>query len=109
MDVDHILDRFNPRFYRGLDIGEGWKPLVIQLDKRLAEIDPDYTIAQIKEKFGGLRFYTDKVNAGERTEEFKNLIREAEKVSYTICETCGEPGEITQGPWVQTLCKEHTT
>lgn len=37
----------------------GWWKLVVDLDARLAELDPDYTVCQVKEKFGALRYYTD--------------------------------------------------
>ena len=37
--------------------GPGWKNLIKELDSKMSAIDPDYTIEQIKEKFGGLRYY----------------------------------------------------
>lgn len=36
-----------------------WYPIIKQTHDRLTEIIPGYNIAQIKEKFGGLRFYID--------------------------------------------------
>jgi len=36
-----------------------WKGIILQTHKRLEYIDPDYQIAQIKDKFGGLRYYFD--------------------------------------------------
>lgn len=106
MSVDSIKERLGK--YPYLDIGEGWYPLVIQLDAKLAEIDPDYTLAQVKEKFGGLRYYVDTVNASDDDlERFRELVREAEAASYTICDVCGLPGKANNSGWVRTRCGEH--
>ena len=40
-----------------MDCGEGWRPIIVQLDRDIAAIESDYEVHQIKEKFGGLRFY----------------------------------------------------
>ena len=57
---------------------------------------------QIKEKFGGLRFYVDSA-----TDKIYNMIDEAEKKSYTICEVCGKSGkEYHIKGWTMTLCKK---
>ena len=31
--------------------------MIVGLDAQLAALDPEYTVHQVKEKFGGLRFY----------------------------------------------------
>ena len=59
-------------------------------------------IVQIKEKFGGLRFYVD--NASDR---IYNFIDFAETLSNTTCEICGSPGGHSGGFWIKTLCKKH--
>jgi hypothetical protein len=38
-------------------IREEWYDLVSKLDDDLKAIDSDYTVVQVKEKFGGLRYY----------------------------------------------------
>lgn len=58
--------------------------------------------AQVKEKFGSLRFYLD-----GGTEEMHNLIDEAERASSVICEDCGKPGKMRKGGWIRCLCDEH--
>ena len=55
--------------------------------------------AQVKEKFGGLRFYVD--NCDEYTSGVINL---AESLSYRTCEQCGNKGMIRKGGWIKTLC-----
>lgn len=63
---------------------------------------------QVKEKFGGLRFYMTGIDSADP--EIARLIAEAEKKSNKICEECGAPG--TQNPhrgWCETLCEIHSS
>lgn len=57
---------------------------------------------QIKEKFGGLRFYVD--NADDYV---NGLISMAESMSYGICENCGTNQNVSQNKdgWISTLCE----
>ena len=57
--------------------------------------------SQVKEKFGGLRFY---MTTG--TDEMLDLIEEAEEASYKTCEECGSQ-DATQNSngWIRTLCE----
>jgi hypothetical protein len=57
--------------------------------------------SQIKEKFGGLRFY---MTCG--TDEIFDLVEEAEELSYKICEECGKPGKERDGGWIHTHCDD---
>lgn len=52
-----ILRRIPPRWGRYISVRAGWYPLIIALDEELAAIEPDYGLCQVKEKFGGLRYY----------------------------------------------------
>jgi len=57
---------------------------------------------QVKEKFGGLRFY---VSGGDN--EVYGMITMAEAMSYVICEDCGKPGALHhRGGWLKTVCTE---
>lgn len=79
----------------------GWFDLVRTLVRALDAEGWDRELHQVKEKFGGLRFY-----AGSLTERMQQLINEAEDVSFTICEQCsahGTPGH--RGGWITTLCE----
>jgi hypothetical protein len=81
-------------------VGNGWHPLLIQLSKDIIKLDSTVSIAQVKEKFGGLRFY---INGG--TDEIYSLIEKAEQESLTICEECGTKENVTtKGHWIITLC-----
>jgi hypothetical protein len=59
-------------------------------------------IQQIKEKFGGLRFY---YQGGD--DEISGMVRMAEAWAYHSCETCGNKGERRSGGWIRTLCDFH--
>jgi hypothetical protein len=85
-------------------VGEGWRPLVRGLDANLRDIDPEYVIGQVKEKFGGLRYYIDAF-AGD-ADEGDRLVRAAEELSFKICEDCGTAGERCKvnAFWIRTLC-----
>ena len=90
--------------------GDGWFDLIWDLSSKLEPliqkcIDEEqdtelYPKAfQVKEKFGGLRFY---MTCGSR--EIFDLINETEVLSHKICEECGKPGEERVGGWIHTLC-----
>ena len=60
---------------------------------------------QIKEKFGGLRFYAE---GGD--EYISGAIQFAELMSTVMCESCGDKGTVgTHGGtgWVYTACEKH--
>jgi hypothetical protein len=85
------------------DCEVGWYPLIQKLIEDLIVLGWDKNISQVKEKFGGLRFYI-----GSGTEEIFERIIQAEKESYSICEICGEPGESRRvNGWYYTLCDTH--
>lgn len=90
--------------------GDGWYDLIFDLSKKLElmilllpeEQRKEMKASQVKEKFGGLRFYMTLYN-----EEFQKLIREAQNKSFHICEECGKPGQLIQAGWLYTSCEEH--
>jgi len=55
---------------------------------------------QVKEKFGGLRFY---YRGGD--EFISGLVRMAESMSYVTCEVCSSPAKQTTGGWIVTMCQ----
>jgi hypothetical protein len=57
---------------------------------------------QVKEKFGGLRFYYD---GGDDT--IDGMVRMAESWAANTCEECGNLGTMRTGGWIRTLCDEH--
>jgi len=61
------------------------------------------SVVQIKEKFGGLRIYTDFTD-----DKIEKIINDAEEEASRTCEYCGsqEGATLFQGAWLKTLCKE---
>jgi hypothetical protein len=60
------------------------------------------TASQVKEKFGGLRFY---MSLGT-TPEMLACIKKAEELSFKTCEVCGNPGHIIDSSWVKVRCED---
>jgi hypothetical protein len=76
------------------------------IDEAKAKMDEEAekvpVASQIKEKFGGLRFYVDRA-----TDKHWNFISVAESMSYHTCEECGAPGKRYTDGYHQTLCDIH--
>lgn len=89
---------------RGFDCGDGWFALLNELSAKLEAINnssdnPNAIAIQVKEKFGGLRFY---VESG--TDDVYALIDKAESASRRTCDTCGNEGILRQRSWWRVLC-----
>ena len=84
----------------GLEIGDGWYNLVYDMCDKIIKTNPnsEFKAVQVKQKFGGLRFYTTAAS-----DEVHKIIDEAEQLSYKICEDCGSTENVESG-WI-TLCK----
>ncbi len=111
----------------GLCVGNGWYNLLDTLCSVIGNHEDNnkglhVVVDQVKEKFGGLRFYyhiegtlqrnnwikTD-ADVKKTTECFGNLVSGAvwmaDAMSYTICEVTGKPGSLRQDlGWIRSLC-----
>ena len=90
----------------GFECGDGWFQLIWDLcesiESQLAiDLHEGFEVLQVKEKFGGLRFYTTSCS-----NEIYDLVDDAEEASYITCEVCGSPGESNQEGWIRTLCDD---
>jgi hypothetical protein len=95
-----LITKFKDSHKEYFPVGNGWRTLVEKLVEDIIALDPEVEVSQVKEKFGGLRFY---IFGG--TEEVYDLIDKAEDESYNICEKCGtREGVTTEGSWLLTLC-----
>ena len=92
-DREPIIDAFF------CDINKGWYGLVKNLIEELIAAGWDKHIHQIKEKFGGLRFYISEGN-----NEIYKIIEKYELLSYKTCELCSNEGKLRKGGWLVTLC-----
>jgi len=91
----------------GIAAGDGWYVLIDNLCKSIQKHmnlgdDMKITATQVKEKFGGLRFYFAGGDASIR-----NLVYTAETMSFEICEECARPGKKRpERSWIRTLCND---
>lgn len=97
----------------GFEVGDGWYTIIDSLcgqiqnhidwqnrkEEKVAQVVAD----QVKEKFGGLRFY---YSGGDDVVD--GMVRMAESWAANTCETCGKPGKLRGGGWLYTACDEHT-
>lgn len=95
----------NPYHLRGgFECGNGWLDLIWELCEGLERLHlpAEWHATQVKEKFGGLRFY-----CSSEPEAVRKLILAAELRAVRTCERCGEPGEPRGGDtgWIRTECE----
>lgn len=93
----------------GFECGDGWRGILGQLITKIKELDGKSgvvtQIAQVKEKFGGLRFYP---LAGAGTGVWK-LITDYEEKSYGVCEFTGSQTNVGLWTyqWMSTMSKKY--
>jgi hypothetical protein len=81
-----------------VECGQGWEKLYRPLIDMAVELNID--VVQVKEKFGGLRFYVNRNDV-----VLDKMIMEAENKSFDICELCGEGAKRRNlNNWIVTLC-----
>jgi hypothetical protein len=84
-------------------VGKGWESLVRKVYNAKIGLGVPVGIIQVKEKWGGLRIYTDYY-----VREIEEVITEVGRQSLEVCEQCGAPaGLVAKGTWYQTRCEEH--
>jgi hypothetical protein len=117
-----MLTRIPDGWGRWIRCDRGWYPLLVELDEQLRALLPNYVIQQVKEKFGGLRYYwepdeevRDPSDPGgeaaiaereRRIELAQKLVASAEKRADITCEVCGAAGQLHRTPArrYKTLC-----
>lgn len=80
----------------------GWAPLIEELFSFIETHKITAKIIQVKEKWGGLRIYTDVIDTG-----FDSKIIELETRSFKVCETCGKDGKLRSDGRYKVFCDEH--
>ena len=86
----------------GFSCGDGWEPLIRRLSEKLEPLGVE--VSQVKEKFGGLRFYLAGTEAGVDMEAVDRAVRDAEEEADVTCERCGQPGTLGGKSWVSVQC-----
>lgn len=104
-------------------VGGGWRILVESLNDRLIDYNSredneefHFQVHQVKEKFGGLRYYYRGGNPDDdlqssphskymwKSNNIKHSVYALEALSYRICERCGAPAQQYDDGWIMTAC-----
>jgi hypothetical protein len=92
------------------DLPVGWvkafgQQMVDELNAILVKYNlvDEYSIAQVKEKFGGLRWY-DNFTTVSAAEEYYTWLQKYEDLSVQTCIVCGEPGTMRHTRWISPYC-----
>jgi|LakMenEpi03Aug12_release.lakeMendotaPanAssembly.Ray.scaffolds.fasta_scaffold411887_1 hypothetical protein len=84
-----LIERFPDGIGKYIECDKGWYRLLDDLNNKLAYIDPDYKIYQVKEKFGTLRLYYNTSTNDFLRSMMDDFVISAEKQSAILCEICG--------------------
>ena len=108
LQIEALKEKIVTEYPKSIDIDEGWYQLVIDCDKELIAIDPHYRIFQIKEKFGGLRYYFHP-SQSDTSKAMNEVVSKYEAIAARTCEATGEPGVLMKsiGGWRKTLNPEY--
>ena len=92
----------------GFSCDSGWFHIINTLSAELENLNKNITggkieASQVKEKFGGLRFYIGSCPT-EISDKVDKLIDKAQHLSYKTCEICGSSGKLRDWGWCKTLC-----
>lgn len=112
METIDLLEKYGLDYPPGgWDLPPGWVGIVDDLIADLLELGWDGKIGQVKEKFGGLRFYIDSIMEDpDLHEAIYDRISKAEIESQKTCQDCGEPGKAVEVKfWWTTLCPKCQT
>jgi hypothetical protein len=125
-----VTSRIPEGWEREIGCGRGWLPIILKLLRDIDDVwrgfpadgapERCWCPVQVKEKFGGLRFYvhvlvaprkTDPperiADVNDRTQRMNALIRQAEEACSALCEDCGgtSTGPRWVNNWVRTVCQ----
>lgn len=110
--LEHTLSRYEEVVNIKNSILKRGEPIPSWIEEYFAENSTNpleyFYIAQIKQKFGGLRFYVsfDGVLNNDIINHCKGAIQLAESLSWRICEVCGNPGTMITARQA-VLCEKH--
>ena len=112
------ISKMTPYEMFNIECGDGWKELYQPLIDFVENYNKEHIndepkscleITQIKEKFGGLRFYWCGENIPSNiVVQLHEMVQNAEEMSYKTCETCGSKKNVglTIDGWYTTICED---
>ena len=104
LEIEELKKKIAPEYWKSIDVDEGWYQLIVDCDKELTAIDPNYQIFQIKQKFGGLRYYFHP-SQSDTSRAMSEVISKYEAIAAQTCEATGKPGVLMKSVtgWYKTL------
>lgn len=107
-----LKERFPTLFSEIHDINfycpPGWQQIVESVCIQLSNAPgfENVKCVQVKEKFGGLRFYIES-DSGEHRDIYFEIIDKAEFESFQTCECCGSKQNVgrTRNGYIETTCE----
>lgn len=117
-----IIETLNDKMWETEFLPDGWvDTFVVDLKKELADTLGsyvyDFTVLQIKEKYGALRMYWHWVDRDYTDDEAKDLntlcseiemiISKYEQISEKTCVVCGGTATKFTTGWVLPVCEKH--
>lgn len=107
VQINELRKKIKEPYSPYIEVDEGWFQIVLDCHKELEELDPDYSILQIKEKFGALRYYFQPSNPAV-WDQMNKVVAKYEEISSRTCEVTGKPGILMKsiGSWYKTLNPE---
>ena len=117
--TDRVISEYSDSIeHIHIECEEGWSVLIypiLDMIERHNTAFPKHKISvdQVKEKWGAMRFYIsmsvpspehDDLAEADSYSHIQGAIALAEKVSLSLCEKCGQRGEIVKGSWLKVRC-----
>jgi hypothetical protein len=81
-EIEDLFDRYQYGFDKTVDTPISWYPHILKCHQELVAVDRLYTIAQIKQKFDGLRFYIS-ASDPQLSPRLQEIVRKYEEESLT--------------------------
>lgn len=110
LKIEALKSKIDPNYGQYISVDEGWYQIVVDCDKELTAIDPNYRIFQIKEKFGGLRYYFQP-SQSDTLEAMNEVVSKYEEMASRTCEATGMPGVLMKSSTgrVKTLSPDYVS
>jgi hypothetical protein len=107
--IDDLLAELDQEYPEcGFYIGAGWFPVVADALRRVQRTGVPWKLAQVKQKFCGLRVYIDFPDEvpEEGYNQILGIVQQAELDCSTLCESCGKTHDLSVPRFGVALCQE---
>lgn len=103
-EIQDVINRMTEKEFPRIECDSGWYGIIGDLNRELSSIDPDYTVFQVKEKFGVLRYYF-RASKEELQRKMAAVVDHYTYISSTVCEISGKEGACmhVKDYWLKTV------